>query len=77
MRAEQLRELLRRELFRPGRLVMSSGQTYDIAGPEWMLVTQHTTAVGVPGRAGDGEVVTLLENFHITEAEPISTPAVG
>jgi hypothetical protein len=33
-----LRNLLRAQPFRPFRIVMNSGQTYDIRHPEWVVV---------------------------------------
>lgn len=75
---EQLREWLRRTPFRPFRIQVSGGPSYDVAGPDWMMVTPRTTAVGVPGQAGDGEVVILIDNSHITTLEPLPaapTPA--
>jgi len=77
MAPEQLRELLRRQPFQPFRIFMSGGQTYDVAGPEWMLVTLRTTALGIPGESRDGERVMLLDNLHITHTEPIETEHVA
>ena len=72
---EQLREWLRRQPFRPFRIQVTGGQSYDVAGPEWMMVTPRTTAVGVPGQAGDGEVVILIDNSHIATLEPLPVAA--
>jgi hypothetical protein len=69
MIATQLRQLLRDQPFRPFRLVMSDGTKHAVAGPEWMLVTSATTAIGIPGESGDGEVVAILANEHITSTE--------
>lgn len=71
MAPEQLREMIRHQPFRPFRLYLSGGQSYDVAGPEWLLVTRRTTALGIPGEAGDGELVVLLDNLHITHTEPL------
>lgn len=68
---EQLREALRREPFQPFRLVMSSGRMYEVTSPEWMMVLPRYTSVGVPGKSGDGEVVAVLDNLHITEIVPL------
>ena len=73
MSPNDLRGLLRRAPFQPFRLFLSSGNSYDVAGPEWMMVTSATTALGIPGHAGDGDQVLLLDNFHITHIEPIPT----
>lgn len=72
MSSGQLRELLRQQPFRPFRLVLSNGRTYDIAGSEWMVVMGGTTVVGIPGAAGDGDVVSLIDNDHISNIEPLA-----
>ena len=75
MVSSQLRELLRNQPFRPFRLILSSGQTYDVPSPEWMLVTAATTAIGMPGVSGDGEIVSLLANEHIANVEYLKPEA--
>jgi hypothetical protein len=76
MAPEQLRTLLRRQPFRSFRLIMSNGNTYDVVGPEWMLVAARSTAVGYPCESGDGDVINWLDNDHITEAVPIDADSV-
>jgi hypothetical protein len=71
MSHQKLREQLRRQPFQPFRLYLSGGQSYVVAGPEWMIVTRRTTALGLPGASGDGERVMLLDNLHITHTEPV------
>jgi hypothetical protein len=66
-----LREWLRRTPFRPFRLHISGGETYEVPSPEWMMVTPQNTAVGIPGQAGDGDVVIVIDNSHITHVEPL------
>lgn len=75
MSANDLRELLRRQPFQPFRFFTSGGQSYTVPSPGWMLVTTRTTALGVPGQAGDGERVLLFDNLHITHTEPIAAEA--
>jgi hypothetical protein len=76
MAPDQLRALLRRQPFRPFRLIMSKGNTYDVVSPEWMMVTATTTVVGIPGESGDGELVNLLDNFQISDVQPIDAEPV-
>ncbi len=76
MAPDQLRALLRRQPFRPFRLIMSKGNTYDVVSPEWMMVTATTTVVGIPGESGDGELVNLLDNFQISAVQPIDAEPV-
>lgn len=76
MAPDQLRALLRRQPFRPFRLIMSNGNSYDVVSPEWMMVTATTTVVGIPGESGDGELVNLLDNFQIADVQPIDAEPV-
>jgi hypothetical protein len=39
-----------------------------------MMVTGLTTALGIPDRSGDGDLVLLLDNMSITHTEPIDQP---
>lgn len=70
-----LRSWLTRTPFRPFRLHISGGEVYEVSGPEWMMVTPQTTAVGIPGQSGDGEVVIVIDNSHITHVEPLPVPS--
>lgn len=40
-----------------------------------MMVTTLTTAVGIRGEAGDGDVITLIDNEHIANVEPLKAPS--
>ncbi len=66
-----LRQKLQRMPFQPFRLVLSNGKHYDIRSPEWMLVTGMTTAIGIPGEAGDGDNLHLIDNAQINQVEPL------
>ncbi len=74
MPPDQLRASLRRHPFVPFRVVTASGNSYHVPSPEWMMVTDRTTAVGTPGESGDGDIVTLIDNFSITELVPAPAP---
>ncbi len=47
MTVQTFRELLSHRPFRPFRLVMSSGQTYDVRHPEMALLTRTDILVGI------------------------------
>lgn len=72
MRADTLREMLRRQPFRPFRLVMSSGRTFDVVSPEWMMIMDRVSAVAVPFESGDGEFITTVDNVQIAHAIPLA-----
>ena len=78
MVAEELRSLLRQSPFVPFRVYMNSGHAYEVSSPEWMMVTEATTALGIPGKSGDGERLMLLSNINIRHTEPMSiSPAAA
>lgn len=74
---EQLRTVLRAVPFHPFRVYMASGHSFLVTSPEWMMVGPVTSALGLPGRAGDGEIIHLLDNMSITHTEPADLPAAS
>ncbi len=77
MSPEALRQLLRVQPFRPFRVHLASRHSYIVAGPEWLVVTALTSALGVPGEAADGDRLILLDNMSITHSEPVDSLPVG
>jgi len=75
MAPDALRQLLRNQPFRPFRVFTASGNSYLVTSPEWMVVTSLTTALGIPGEAGDGDRLILLDNMSITETQPAEIPS--
>jgi hypothetical protein len=78
MTVQTFRELLSERPFRPFRLVMSSGQTYDVRHPEMAMLTQSDILVGVD-EADDGvpanfKICSLL---HVSAIEPLNTAPSG
>jgi hypothetical protein len=70
---QTFRELLGKRPFQPFRLVMSSGQSYEVRHPEMALLTRSDMLVGV-GETDEGvpaefRICSLL---HVTTVEPIS-----
>ncbi len=50
MRADEIRVHLRRELFRPIRVYISDGSSYDVRHPELMFVTRTEVVIALdPG----------------------------
>ena len=73
MTTQTFRELLTQRPFRPFRLVMSSGQSYEVRHPEMAMLTRSDMLVGV-GEADDGvpaefRICSLL---HVTAVEPVT-----
>jgi hypothetical protein len=72
MTVQTFRELLGQRPFDPFRLVMSSGQSYDVPHPEMAFLTKTDILVGT-GDTDDGvpaefKICSLL---HVTAVEPL------
>ena len=78
MTVQTFRDLLATRPFRPFRLVMSSGQTYEVRHPEMALLTRSDILVGTgdtdEGVAAEFKICSLL---HVTAVEPLSPTASG
>ena len=78
MTVQTFRELLAARPFKPFRLVMSSGQTYDVRHPEMAFLTRSDLLVGID-EAEDGvpaefKICSLL---HVSAIEPINSASPG
>ena len=78
MTVQTFRELLTQQPFRAFRLVMSSGQTYEVRHPEMAWLTRTDILVGV-GETDEGvpaefRICSLL---HVTSIEPLSPATTG
>ena len=74
MAVQTFRELLSQQPFKPFRLVMSSGEKYEVRHPEMALLTRSDILVGID-EAEDGvpaefRICSLL---HVTTIEPLGT----
>jgi hypothetical protein len=74
MTVQTFRELLSQRPFRPFRLVMSSGQRYEIRHPEMAMLTRTDLLVGTDiaedGVPAEFKICSLL---HVTAVEPLSS----
>jgi hypothetical protein len=73
MTVQTFRELLSQRPFRPFRLVMSSGQSYEVRHPEMAMLTRTDLLVGV-GETEEGvptefRICLLL---HVATIEPMA-----
>jgi hypothetical protein len=73
MNLQTFRELLTQRPFKPFRLVMSSGQTYEVRHPEMVMLTRTDILVGT-NDPGDGipaefKICSLL---HVSAVEPLA-----
>jgi hypothetical protein len=78
MTIQTYRELLGRRPFRPFRLVMSSGQVYEVRHPEMAILTRTDICVGVDniaeGVPAEFHICSLL---HVASIEPLALNATG
>jgi len=76
MTVQTFRELLAQRPFRPFRLVMSSGQAYEVRHPEMAWLTRTAILVGVgeteEGVPAEYRICSLL---HVATIEPLGTTA--
>jgi hypothetical protein len=76
MTVQTFRDLLAHRPFRPFRLVMSSGQMYDVRHPEMAMLTRTDLLVGID-EADDGVPASfkICSLLHITAVEPLNSVA--
>jgi hypothetical protein len=83
MRRDELVEKLRKTPFRPFRLYVSDGGTFDIRHPEMLMVTRHSAVVGMldTGDNGDSDEsypaidrYTDIDLLHVTRVEQLPEP---
>ncbi len=73
MTVNTFRELLSRRPFEPFRLVMSSGQTYEVRHPEMALLTRSDILVGVDETdEGVPAAFKICSLPHVSAIEPLS-----
>jgi hypothetical protein len=78
MAIQTFRELLVQRPFRPFRLVMSSGERYEVRQPEMAWLTRSDMFVGLnqtdEGVPAEFRICSLL---HVATIEPLSPSATG
>ena len=78
MTIQTFRELLAQRPFKPFRLVMSSGQSYDVRHPEMAMLTRSDLLVGVDdGEDGVPAEFKICSLLHVSAIEPLSSAASG
>jgi len=78
MTVQTFRELLAQRPFRPFRLVMSSGQSYEVRHPETALLTRTDMLVGVePGEDEIPAEFRICSLLHVATIEPLSPQNSG
>jgi hypothetical protein len=78
MRPEDLREYIRRQPFRPFRVTLTDGRTYEVRHPEMLMIGRSSAVIGLP-RPGDDEPVydhhVTVSLLHIMQVELLESTA--
>lgn len=78
MTVQTFRDLLHERPFKPFRVVMSSGLSYEVRHPEMAMLTKTGILVGLEAE-DDGVPARfkICSMLHVTAVEPIETSANG
>lgn len=72
MRPDEIRAHLRRQPFRPIRIYVSDGASYDVRHPELALVTRAEVVIALDSGNDDiPERSAYCDPIHITRIEPL------
>ncbi len=80
MRLEDIRALMRATPFRPFRMHLTNGETYDVYHPDMLLATLGAVHIAAPspGRPPDDPgSVRIVSLFHLMKIEYLSLPPVN
>lgn len=70
MTADTFREILKRTPFEPFRVVMSSGESYNVMHPEMAFVSAKALILAIPDpTASEGERLAFCSYLHIAHVE--------
>jgi hypothetical protein len=75
MRPQDILEHLRVQPFRPIRVTLTDGRTYDVVHPELAMVGHSTVAIGLPrpnAREPVYDRLLTVSLLHIMQIEPIA-----
>ena len=78
MTLQEFKDVFRRRPFVPVRLVMSSGQSFEVRHPE-MAFLSRTSIYVANGDIRDGVPAEyrIFSLLHVTAIEPIETPSAA
>jgi hypothetical protein len=71
MTVQTFRNLLTARPFRPFRLVMSSGERYEVRHPEMAMLTKSDMLVGIDVEDGVPAEFKICSLLHVTAIEPV------
>ena len=65
MNAEAIRDLLKRQPFRPFVIHLSNGETYEVRHPEFAILLKSTIVIGYP----DSDRIGIASLLHINNVD--------
>jgi hypothetical protein len=72
MKADTFREIMRRAPFEPFRVVMSSGESYNVMHPKMALVSARAIVLAISEPAyAEGERLVFCSYLHIAHVETL------
>ena len=71
MVAKELLDLQRERLFRPLRIFISDGETYEVRHPEMMFVTKTRVVIALPNGEDVPENTVYCDPVQITRVVPM------
>lgn len=78
MRREDIRELTKAVPFRPFRVFVSNGETFDVHHPDMIMATPGTVLIGLPSPDGPTDAadrVRMVSLYHIQKIETLPSQA--
>ncbi len=72
MTVQNFREKLQARPFQPFRVVMSSGQSYEVRHPEMAFLSRTAIYVGIDAEDGVPADFRLCSLLHVTAIEPLN-----
>src|SRR5687768_10982415 len=78
MRLEDIRSLTRAVPFRPFRVFLSTGETFDIRHPDMIMASLGAAHIATPppgGTADQADRATIVSLIHIQKIEYLPGPA--
>lgn len=77
MTADTFKDILRHKPFEPFRVVMSSGESYNVMHPEMALVTSRSLILALPEPTRpEGERLAFCSYLHIAHIEVLRPSAL-
>ncbi len=71
MTLQTFREMLARRPFQPVKLILPSGQSYEIRHPEMAFLTRTDILIGTHLRDGVPAEFKIVSLLHVTAIEPL------